>query len=168
MEQYKLLFLGAGSTGKSTIFKQFRELYGRPYDQGHTECSVELNVDYKYNFLTRQSYTDWHKIWTNVGIQNTLKILPRCNHLFEHINEYLEDDYLPSFEDFIRICKPIVSVNRNYFILHDQGFDENYSLFDFGGTDMNKGNGCTLLMMLLLYYTWLVWMGIVKRCMRMN
>lgn len=46
-EAVKLLLLGAGESGKSTLFKQFRELYGKPLEQSELldfKASIHSNV----------------------------------------------------------------------------------------------------------------------------
>ena len=46
-ESVKLLLLGAGESGKSTLFKQFRELYGKPQEPAELlayKSSIHSNI----------------------------------------------------------------------------------------------------------------------------
>ena len=54
-EKIKLLLLGAGESGKSTIFKQMKVIYGEQYSESEKKTSITNNL-WKYHSSHESSY----------------------------------------------------------------------------------------------------------------
>eukprot|EP00485_Elphidium_margaritaceum_P004238 CAMPEP_0202695696 /NCGR_PEP_ID=MMETSP1385-20130828/9233_1 /ASSEMBLY_ACC=CAM_ASM_000861 /TAXON_ID=933848 /ORGANISM="Elphidium margaritaceum" /LENGTH=366 /DNA_ID=CAMNT_0049351769 /DNA_START=102 /DNA_END=1202 /DNA_ORIENTATION=- len=178
--KYKLLLLGAGESGKSTLLKQMRMLHGRKFDnsellaakphltqnviegirtlaiysdilgdQGKNTRVSEENKEIRDRVarmsdkqkFTEAHYQDFVKLWEDPGIKETMKyhnqfqLIDTAEYLFDHMQHYWTDDYVPTFADLIHSRQRTTGVNKIRFELPDKqgAVEEVYEIFDVGG-----------------------------------
>ena len=98
----------------------------------------------KQPFL-KEHYDDFEKLWADPYIQGTLEfrnrpgsyfqIMGNAQYLFEHMNEYWMEDYVPTFDDLLHFHRWTVGINKIKFALPSKegANEEIYEVFDFGG-----------------------------------
>eukprot|EP01084_Bolivina_argentea_P158262 275701_1 len=181
----KLLILGAGECGKSTLLRNLRYLYGRYfseseliatkqhltqnvieamrtlaiyseilYDQGH-DCKVdEQNQKIKTRVarmsdkqkFTKQHCDDLLALWKDKHIKNTLyfkhkfQLNDTMPYLFDRMNNYWKDNYIPTFEDLIHSRQRTTGINKIKFEVDDSIFYESeiFDIFDAGGAKTER------------------------------
>jgi len=178
--KYKLLLLGAGESGKSTLLKQMRMLHGRQFDQSElmaakphltqnvieamrtlaiysdiladqgkdtkvNECNREIRdrvarMSDKQKF-SKEHCKDFKTLWADPHIKKTLEfknqyqLIDTCDYLFEAMDAYWREDYVPTFKDLIHSRQRTTGVNKIKFVLPDKkgAYEEIYEIFDVGG-----------------------------------
>eukprot|EP01084_Bolivina_argentea_P157216 273973_1 len=179
--KYKLLLLGAGSCGKSTLLRQIRLLHGRdfseselmatkPYltqntieamrtlaiyseilsDQGHDTKVNEENEEIRTRVarmsdkqrFTQQHCSDLTALWNDEHIHNllhfrhTFQLLDTYQYLFDRMDLFWRDDYIPTFEDIIHSRQRTTwGINKIKFELSGNNGEVNeiYEIWDVGG-----------------------------------
>jgi len=178
--KYKLLLLGAGESGKSTLLKQMRMLHGRQFDQsellaakphltqnvieamrtlaiysdilgdqGKDTKVLEENKEIRDRVarmsdkqkFTAEHYEDFVKLWADPHIKKTLEyknqfqLIDTVEYLFENMDKYFRDEYIPTFTDLLHSRQRTTGVNKIKFVLQDRqgGIEEIYEIFDVGG-----------------------------------
>jgi len=179
--KYKLLLLGAGESGKSTLLKQMRKLHGRSYEPAEfiaAKPHLTQNVIQAMRFLAiysdiladqgkdtrveeeeirevrdrvarlndKQTFTEEHcrdfqRLWADPHIKKTMEyrnqfqLIDTAEYLFDHMDKYWREDYVPTFTDLIHCRQRTTGVNKIQFTLSNkQGtVEEIYEIFDVGG-----------------------------------
>eukprot|EP01084_Bolivina_argentea_P157219 273981_1 len=174
-KKYKLLLLGAGQSGKSTLLRQIRRFHGIPfseselhvakqhltqnviesmrtlaiysdifYDQGYDTKVNEENEEIRKRVarmsdkqkFTRQHYEDLTTLWNDEHIKNmlqfshTFQLSDTCRYLFDQMDNYWRDEYIPTFEDLIHVHMRKWGVNKIKFELSNAYGNETYEIFD--------------------------------------
>ena len=91
--------------------------------------------------FTEQHYKEFNQLWQDEGIRKTLEfraqyqIIDTAEYLFENMNKYWTEDYIPSFDDLIHSRQRTTGVNKIQFAIKDEQehLQEIYEIFDVGG-----------------------------------
>ena len=91
--------------------------------------------------FTQQHYEEFEKLWSDPNIKETLKfrklyqIIDSAEYLFENMNNYWKEDYVPTDQDFFHFGQRTTGVDKIQFAIKDEEKDlqEIYEIFDTGG-----------------------------------
>lgn len=170
-EILKLLLLGPGESGKSTLFKQLIQLYGKGFNDNtrrpyiaiiYTNIIISMKILIKYSKtikgcavapdivhacrkLVNEVKNDQEVdseianlievIWADAGIKNTYKnrsqfqLAEACEYYFRNIQVIGKDDYLPSYNDVLRVRARTTGIVETTFVSQGRRF----RLLDVGG-----------------------------------
>ncbi|EEP78810.1 guanine nucleotide-binding protein alpha subunit [Uncinocarpus reesii 1704] len=107
--EIKMLLLGAGESGKSTILKQMKLIHEGSYSRDERESS-------------KKSFS--------ATLSNQCVILPyHSGSYFDSIGRIMQPDYLPSDQDVLRSRVKTTGITETTFIIGDL----TYRMFDVGG-----------------------------------
>ncbi|KAL7722156.1 Guanine nucleotide-binding protein alpha-1 subunit [Entamoeba marina] len=148
-----IMLLGSGESGKSTIAKQLKILFGGGFSE-HERSSYKLsictNVVVCMRTLIDKELTsddpislpfgpelpgDIEALWADSGIKETYNEsskfqLPDCaKYLFENVRRISTDDYIPTEEDLIHNRTKTTGIHEYDFVAKDIPFH----LIDVGG-----------------------------------
>jgi len=180
-KKYKLLLLGAGESGKSTLLKQMRQIHGEPFDEEELKDSKDYiiqNIIEAMRILAiysdlladdeqkqtqvkeeneeirtqvammgdrhpfgKDELDKFQRLWNDPGIRRTFdyrnkfQIIDTAEYLFDNMHKFADEDYIPTFDDYIRSRKRTTGVNKIRFdIKSDNGHTtEIYEVYDVGG-----------------------------------
>ncbi|KAH0551029.1 hypothetical protein GP486_007614 [Trichoglossum hirsutum] len=145
-KEIKLLLLGAGESGKSTILKQMRLLYASGFSKNEREdyrCIIfsnilnafkvltyameqlEITFDDKENEVPSRQHLDAPAGWGN-RIATGMRRLTRP---FSDIDRLFEKDYVPTDQDILRCRLKTTGITETVFELGVL----TYRMFDVGG-----------------------------------
>lgn len=91
--------------------------------------------------FTEQTYQDFHTLWQDKGIRKTLEykhmfqLIDTAEYLFENMGKYVDEEYIPTFQDLVHSRQRTVGVNKIKFMINDNEgrVEEIYEIFDVGG-----------------------------------
>ncbi|XP_022636642.1 guanine nucleotide-binding protein alpha-1 subunit isoform X3 [Vigna radiata var. radiata] len=156
----KLLLLGAGESGKSTIFKQIKLLFQTGFDDAELKSYIpvihanvfqtikdigeklsEIGGRLDYPRLTKELAQEIETLWEDAAIQETYARanelqVPDCTHYFMENLERLSDaNYVPTKEDILYARVRTTGVVEIQFspVGENKRSGEVYRLFDVGG-----------------------------------
>jgi len=87
-EKITFLLLGSGESGKSTIFKQMKILYGEPFsdeDLKHFKSVIQGNVINTMKTLCNEAYN--RKLGSRVKNQDAFEIILNLHYMIEEIDD---------------------------------------------------------------------------------
>ncbi|XP_076366078.1 guanine nucleotide-binding protein G(f) subunit alpha-like isoform X4 [Tachypleus tridentatus] len=102
----KLLLLGAGESGKTTILKQMRILHLQGFSEKERQDKVQ---EIRQNVLQaiKEFYEHVTKVWADEGIQecygrsNEFSLIDSAKYFLDKIDEIRDPDYKPSDQDIL-------------------------------------------------------------------
>jgi len=164
---FKLLLLGAGESGKSTLFKQMISLYGKgfsstdrmtylPVIQTNVISAMQVLCKSVLNYgtilpeseklkdlieniqdekLTTERAEAISTLWSDPAFQKTFdrrsefQLFDAANYFFSKVRELANENYLPTYEDILRIRVRTTGIFETEFIIESTKF----KMFDVGG-----------------------------------
>ncbi|ETO36580.1 hypothetical protein RFI_00483 [Reticulomyxa filosa] len=158
--QYKLLLLGAGESGKSTLLSHMKQIHGRPFTENELKLFKKhiLKVFFKQkkkneairaevaamteqNEFGKVEYEKFRSLWMDEGIQRTLEyrhryqLIDTVEYLFENMERFSQPDYIPTFADVLHCRKRSIGFHKERFVIQANGKNvaEILELYDVGG-----------------------------------
>lgn len=152
---HKLLLLGAGDSGKSTLFKQITQTYGKgfsPQDFKEYIGRVRDNATASINVLAKNCQAVGcldqvgddvlplvdqliKTVWADEGIKNTFNLRSKFQiqdsayHFLDRIEEISSEDYTPNFQDVLRCRIATTGIHHIQFEIKKAKF----RMYDVGG-----------------------------------
>jgi len=130
----KLLLLGAGESGKSTLFKQMITIYGTGFPD-HERKTFEPII---YNNIITSMQTlvgHFKALWKDTGIQKAFEnrakfqLTDSAQYFFEKLDQVAAEGYLPTEQDVLRSRVRTTGIVENNFEIDGNQF----KMFDVGG-----------------------------------
>lgn len=168
-EEHKLLLLGPGESGKSTLFKQAIKLYGEGFNEEkratYTDVIYENIIDNmkilimqceqfklplaessassssfvlsrKYQAAFTKTVAEHIQIlWKDEAIcqaydrRSSFQLTESCRYFFDKVMEVCEEDYIPSYDDVLRVRAKSTGITETKFQINEGKF----KMLDVGG-----------------------------------
>ncbi|MES1908895.1 MAG: hypothetical protein MHM6MM_001737 [Cercozoa sp. M6MM] len=168
----KFLLLGAGESGKSTLFKQMVQLYGKGYSENDRklvkktvyanviaamttlieQCALRESEDEKYKITSdaleyfkenvqQDTVIDdevagkIRDLWSDPAIKaiweerSKIQVIDSAAYLFDRIEQIGSEDYVPDYQDMLRIRVRTTGIMETEFDVDGRKF----RIFDVGG-----------------------------------
>lgn len=120
------------------LHDQGRDTAVSPENQEIRDRVAQMSDKQKF---TEEHYRDFITLWHDEGIRKTLKykhlfqLIDTAEYLFENMEKYYNDEYIPTFMDLVHSRQRTTGVNKIKFMLNDKSgyVEEIYEIFDVGG-----------------------------------
>uniref|UniRef100_A0A8W7P6V3 Adenylate cyclase-stimulating G alpha protein n=1 Tax=Anopheles coluzzii TaxID=1518534 RepID=A0A8W7P6V3_ANOCL len=140
---HRLLLLGAGESGKSTIVKQMRILHVNGFSDSERKQKIEdIKKNIRDAILVRpdfnyppEFYEHTEELWKDRGVQQTYErsneyqLIDCAKYFLDRVSEIKQPNYTPTEQDILR-CRVLTS---GIFETRFQVDKVNFHMFDVGG-----------------------------------